>query len=189
VDLHSWISTDLQMAKQRLEGGVVNQIPAERMHEQIDGGGIPPVYVMWHMARHHDLAVNGVLRKREEVVHRFTDRVGISERFWRGLSEGADVDLVDILDPEVVAQYALTTLDESVAWIDSGADLGHLDADAAGPAALHAIDTPADEFDWIYNMWDGKPRSWFLSWEAVGHVSTHTGELVSLRNRMGLSPF
>ena len=38
-------------------------------------------------------------------------------------------------------------------------------------------------------MWDGKPAAWFLQWSAVGHGINHLGELVSIRNRMGLSPF
>ena len=42
---------------------------------------------------------------------------------------------------------------------------------------------------WLYRMWDGKPASFHVRWEAIGHGVTHTGEMVSMRNRMGLSPF
>ncbi len=38
------------------------------MAEQVDGGGVAPVYVAWHTARHQDLAVNGVLRGVDEVL-------------------------------------------------------------------------------------------------------------------------
>ena len=56
-------------------------------------------------------------------------------------------------------------------------------------AALQAIGTPEDRFDWLYSMWDGKPAVWFLQWSAIGHGFNHLGELVSIRNRLGLSPF
>ncbi len=54
---------------------------------------------------------------------------------------------------------------------------------------LRELGVPEDRFDWLYGMWRGKPASFFLSWQAVGHGYNHLGELVSIRNRMGLSPF
>ncbi len=42
---------------------------------------------------------------------------------------------------------------------------------------------------WLFRMWDGKPASFFVSWEDIGHGLNHLGEMVSVRNRMGLSPF
>ena len=42
---------------------------------------------------------------------------------------------------------------------------------------------------WLYRMWAGKPTTWFVQWEAIGHRVNHLGEMVSVRNRLGLSPF
>ena len=42
---------------------------------------------------------------------------------------------------------------------------------------------------WLYAMWSAKPASWFVQWEAIGHRVNHLGEMVSVRNRLGLSPF
>lgn len=193
MDLRSWIVGDLQSSLQRLGGGVLGIIPPDRRRETVDGGGIPPIYVLWHMTRHHDLAINRVLRGVDEVVEQHTDSVGVDERLWRGLSEGADLDLVQVLDPEAVGAYCVATIEETIAWVSGerpdSLDLGTLDDTPDATAALAGIGTPEDDFDWIYSMWDGKPASWFLSWEGIGHVVTHTGELVSIRNRMGLSPF
>lgn len=189
MDLRSWITGDLEMARQRLAGQVLDLIPVERMTEQVDGGGIPPVYVLWHMTRHHDLAVNRVLRGGDEVVHAHTTEVGVDEGLWRGLSEGADLELVAVLDPAAVGRYALAVLDESIRWLSGSAELPDLDAVPDSAAALAALGTPSDDFGWLYRMWEGRPASWFLSWEGIGHITTHTGELVSIRNRMGLSPF
>ena len=46
-----------------------------------------------------------------------------------------------------------------------------------------------DRFDWLYKLWDGKPVSFYLRWEAIGHGYNHLGELTSIRNRMGLRSF
>ena len=163
-------------------------IPPERRTERADGGGIAPVYVLWHLARHHDVAVNGVLRGAGEVVEGWTDRLGIDEDLWRGLAEGEDADLVDVLDPESVGAYALDVCDATAGWLDQHG-LPPMDHRPDTAAALRAIGTPEDRFDWLYSMWDGKPTAWFLQWSAVGHGFNHLGELVSIRNRMGLSPF
>jgi hypothetical protein len=189
ADLRRWILDDLTAARARLDNGVLRLIPPERGAETVDGGGIPPVYVIWHMARHHDVAVNSVLRGVDQIVHSHTDAIGVNDRLYRGLSEGADLDLVALLDPEAVNAYALATIDGTISWIESGASLDTLDDVADSAAMLHAMGTPTDDFDWLYGMWDGKPNRWFLSWEGVDHIVTHTGELVSIRNRMGLSPF
>ena len=54
--LRDWIVADLRSVRDRLARGVVDAIPAERWHERVDGGGIAPVSVAWHVARHHDVA-------------------------------------------------------------------------------------------------------------------------------------
>ncbi|MFV2039474.1 MAG: hypothetical protein ACC660_04465 [Acidimicrobiales bacterium] len=189
MDLRSWIVNDLASARQRLAGGILGCIPTDRLDEQADGGGIAPLYVLWHMTRHHDLAINGVLRGRDEVVHDWTDRLGVSDELWRGLSEGSDTDLVQILDPDAVAGYSLAALDGTIEWLNTAATFDNLDSVPPSSETLSAIGTPPADFDWLYSMWAGKPRYWFLSWEGHGHVVTHTGELVSIRNRMGFSPF
>jgi hypothetical protein len=188
MDLRTWISADLDSLRNRLSNGVLAIIPPDRMAERVDGGGVPAVYVAWHTARHHDLAVNGVLRRCPEVLEEWSTRVGVDTDTWRGLAEGEDHDLVTALDPEAVAAYALAVIDHTKTWIADG-DLSILDTVPDSAAALRAIGTPEDRFDWLYSMWDGKPAAFFLSWEAVGHGYNHLGELTAVRNRMGLSPF
>jgi hypothetical protein len=46
-----------------------------------------------------------------------------------------------------------------------------------------------DELGWLVRMWQGRTVSWLVQWPMLGHVNAHTGEAVSVRNRLGLSPF
>jgi hypothetical protein len=189
VDLGDWIVADLRALSQRLAGGFVQLVPPPRWTERADGGGIAPVYVAWHTARHHDVAVNGVLRAgAPEVLDQWVDAVGRPEDRWRGLAEAEDHDLVDHLDPAAVGNYLLAVIEESARWIaaDGPPDL---DAVPDSAAALTRLGTPRDRFGWLYSMWDAKPAHFFLSWEALGHGYNHLGELISIRNRLGLSPF
>ncbi|MCY4068183.1 MAG: hypothetical protein OXE79_03605 [Acidimicrobiaceae bacterium] len=188
MDLRSWIIGDLLTLRGKLEGGVLKMIPAQQLRQRADGGGIAPSYVLWHLARHHDLAVNGTLRGGGCVVEGWTDRLGVAENLWRGLAEGEDCELTDVLDPEAVGGYALAVFDSTAAWLDEHG-LPEMDSRPDTASALQAIGAPEDRFDWLYSMWDGKPAAWFLQWSAVGHGYNHLGELVSIRNRMGFNPF
>lgn len=187
--LRRWIVDELTSARTRLAGGVIDMIPRAEMSVLADDGGIPAGYVLWHLARHHDVAVNAVLRGRDEVVLDHLEALGVHDRLYRGLAEGADTDLVADLDPDAVAAYALAAIDGTVAWLQAEASLDDLDAVPDAARALAALGTPEDDFDWLYRMWSDKPRRWFLSWTAIGHVVTHTGELVGIRNRLGHNPF
>jgi hypothetical protein len=188
MDLRTWIVNDLGSLSNRLENTIFSVIPASRMPERVDNGGVVATYVAWHTARHHDLAVNGVIRGTDEVLVDWASQVGIDGDTWRGLAEMEDQDLIPQLDPEAVEAYLLAVIENTRAWAAS-ADMSVLDTVPDSAAALERIGTPIDRFDWLYGMWDSKPAPFFLSWEAIGHGYSHLGELTSIRNRMGLSPF
>ena len=46
-----------------------------------------------------------------------------------------------------------------------------------------------DDVPWLYSMWEGKALWWLVQWPVLGHGNAHVGEGISVRNRMGLSPF
>ena len=187
MDLRNWISTELTAIHDRIDRGIVSVVPSARWRERTRGL-TAPVYVAWHTARHHDVAVNAVLRDSREVLDEWRTRVNITSDTWRGLAEGEDHELVDELDPDAVGQYLLAVLRSTVTWLaeDGVPDLAAIpDSDRA----LSRLGTPTDRFDWLYSMWHAKPAHFFLSWEAVGHGFVHLGELTAIRDRMGLSPF
>ncbi len=188
MDLRAWIISDLVSLQTRLAGGVLEQIPHERRAERLDEGGVVPTYALWHMSRHHDVAVNKMIRGVDEVIDSWADRVGVGDDLWRGLAEAQDHELVDVLDPEAVDGYVAAVIEETARWVET-ADLSVLEEVPDSTAALASLGTPEDRFGWLYAMWADKPGSFFLQWEAIGHGYNHLGELISIRNRMGLSPF
>ena len=67
------------------------------------------------------------------------------------------------------------------------ADLDRIPHTAANLTRLGRLDEAA--VPWLYRMWADRPVGWLLQWPVVGHANAHVGEGISIRNRMGLSPF
>jgi hypothetical protein len=75
------------------------------------------------------------------------------------------------------------------AWLDAVA-MSTFDTVPDAPRRLAEVaGIPADDLAWLHSMWAGRTVGWFVQWECIGHGITHVGEMVSVRNRMGLSPF
>jgi len=187
MDLRSWILDDLDLVVARARGGVLNVVPAERWAEQTGEGGSSITFLLWHVARHHDIAVNSVIRQSSLVAENhaaLTDQLGPSI----GLAEAEPVGLAQTLDPEAVAAYYEDVYASTKAWIKD-ADLSALDDTADSASGLDRVGVSRDDVPWLYNMWEAKPASFFVRWEAIGHGINHLGDLTSVRNRMGLSPF
>ncbi len=189
MELRDWILDDLDLVHTRITNQVLGIIPAERWHEQVDGGGSTIVTVLWHLSRHVDVGLNVVLRGADELLGDWAAR--LSDRDVSGgpgLAEAGDTEVVDTLDPRAVAGYWDALMTGAREWA-AGADLSVLDSVPDSAAGLARAGVPRDSYPWLYNMWDAKPGSFYLRWETIGHGITHLGEMVSIRNRMGLSPF
>lgn len=190
MDLHQWMLTDLAAVRTKLFDSVVGLIPTERWHEQADGGGSTVTHLLLHIARHQDLAVNAVARHHELVFAEHRDALGLADAApGAALAEKEDLSLSRLVPPDALVAYATAVFDATRAWLEP---LGSLVLD-------HVPDTPhrltnegglsRDDLPWLYGMWEGKPLWWFVQWPVLGHGNAHVGEGISVRNRMGLSPF
>lgn len=190
VDLHEWISTDLAAMRTRLFDGVLRLVPADRWHESVDGGGATLSGLVLHLARHHDLAVNTVIRGTEPLfAHQAINLELASSGPAIGISETEDRDATAAISPDALVQYATTVFDRTAAWLPTiDRDAFDLLPNAALRLTQHAGLTES-ELPWLFSMWADKKVWWMLQWPVLGHGHTHTGEATSLRNRMGLSPF
>ena len=91
------------------------------------------------------------------------------------------------IDP--LLTYLEAVFDATRQWLDDVATSA-LDTipDTSHRLAANA-ELSIDEVDWLHRMWADKPVWWLVQWPVIGHGHAHVGEAISVRNRMGLSPF
>jgi hypothetical protein len=189
VDVSTWIRADLDAAEARLSGGVVRLVPAERWGEVVDGGGSTMHHLLLHLTRHHDLAVNTVIRDRPPLYLDHRQAMGLGGTATVGISESEERKATSGIDHDALLAYATATFAATRDWLDhiGALVLDTVPAASERIAALAGIDP--DPYRWLHEMWSGKSVSWFVQWPVIGHTNAHVGEMVSIRNRMGLSPF
>ncbi|MEX0846958.1 MAG: DinB family protein [Ilumatobacteraceae bacterium] len=190
MDLRSWLldaHTDLVT---KLTGAVVRQVPTDRWTEQVDGGGSSITWLLVHLARHHDLALTTVVRDHDPIFVEHRTALGLDgTASGAGLTEREDHELSRLVDPDALVTYLDAVFDASRHWLE------HLSMMALDitPDVAHRLEhrahLPTDELDWLYGMWAGRTVAWFVQWPIIGHGNAHLGEAISVRNRMGLSPF
>ena len=189
MDLHGWIAADVTSVRTKLFDTVMGMVPAERWHEQADGGGSTIAGLLLHLSRHQDLALNTVLAGRAPLFAGHRGALGLAEASpAAGLAERESRELTTSVTTDSLTAYVTAVFDSTEAFLGGG----EVDLDAVPDVDdrlrdLAAVD--ADEVPWLFNMWRGKPAWWLLQWPVVGHGHTHAGEAVSIRNRMGYSPF
>jgi hypothetical protein len=187
MDLRRWIDDELALVADRVTAQVLDLVPIERRSEPIDGGS-SITFLLWHIARHHDLAVNAALLGRPQVLEAHSSVAVGDVPVWAGLPEAEDHEFTASLDPHAVADYHAAVNASTRAWL-TDADLAVLDQQIDAPEALTRVGVDEAGFPWLHRMWAGKTGAYFVQWEAVGHQVNHLGEMVAVRNRMGLSPF
>jgi len=190
MDLRQWILTEHDGVRARFVQSVGEIVPIERWKERPGDGGSSIAYLVYHAASHQDVALSSVIDGRTPLRVEWAARLGLDGIAPdQGLGETEVLELTDALALEHLDAYAEAVTDRCRLILDQ-LDVESLDAvpDAAkGLGELAGVDDAAAP--WLFRMWDGKPTSFFVSWEDIGHGLNHLGEMVSVRNRMGLSPF
>lgn len=182
--------SDLASVRSKLFDTVIALVPHDQWGDQADGGGATLNGLLLHLARHHDLAVNAVARDHEPLFLDHRDALGLTHSpVHVGIAEGEDREATRGVHALALVDYVAAVFDRTEAWL---ADLGtlvldtvpHTDLRLTQRALLREHDLP-----WLYRMWEGKPLWWLLQWPVIGHGHAHVGEAVSIRNRLGFSPF
>jgi DinB family protein len=157
--------------------------------------GVNPLgFILWHMARSQDWAVNTAVRGEPEVVR--NARWSNTPLAHPGMGTGFDLDEAALIArtvalPEVIA-YADDVHGHAIAWLD-GVDEAFLDTipDVAGHDAQHAeYQTPGfraemdggPEHDDAMAEKGGLPVWIFLTSVAVTHLHRHLGEVDLLKD-------
>jgi hypothetical protein len=189
MELRDWILNDLDAVAARFDGAVLAHVPVARWRDQ-PGGGSSVAALVFHTAWHADLALNTAVLGEPPRLDTWRNPLGVADRPpYAGLGETEDPTLTALLNLEALMAYAADVHAATVAWVES-ADLDTLDVvppsneRLANVAGVLEHDVP-----WLHGMWRGRPASYFVQWEAVGHRVNHVGEMIAVRGRLGLSPF
>ena len=190
MELHDWMVADLASARSKLFDSVVKLVPTQRWHEQADGGGSTIAGLLLHVARHQDLAVNVVIRNHAPLFAEHAGALGLTDAGpGVALPEKEDFAVTRLVGTDALLEYVTDVFDGSQQWL---ADLGTLALDIE-PNTDYRLTNKAGlaeaDFPWLYGMWAGKALWWLVQWPVIGHAHAHVGEAISIRNRMGLSPF
>ncbi len=196
VDLRTWITDELHSTDARLRSSVLGQVPREfwrtALSSPVEGAPSTSTIagLLFHTTYHHDLAISTAVLDRPPQLADWRSRLGLDGfEPEAGLSEREDDRIVHALDLDALLAYleAVNTLTEG--W---AAKLSTYALDSIAPNCRRLeqrAGVRAEQVPWLHSMWDGKPVAWLVRWEALGHPLNHLGELVALRNLLGLSPF
>ncbi len=189
MDLQKWIVTEHDGVRSRFVQSVRDVVPLERWTER-PGGGSSIAYLVYHVTSHQDIALASVVSGQAPLRADWAARLGLAGvPADRGLGETEVVELADAIALEHLDAYAEAVTERSRALLDA-LDLSALDdVPDSGKGLGELAGVAEDAAPWLFRMWAGKPTSFFVSWEDIGHGLNHLGEMVSVRNRMGLSPF
>lgn len=196
MDVRSWIRDELALFSDRLHGAVVAHVPDDLWRTAVpavvDGGPSSATVagLLFHLSYHHDLAVSTAVLDRPPLLAEWRERLGI-EGFEpeAGLSEQPDGPLVDALDLDALRAYAAQVGATTAVWATRVAAVALDTIPAACRRLTQRAGVRQEVVPWLHTMWDGKPVAWLVQWEAIGHPLNHLGEMVALRNLLGLSPF
>lgn len=204
MDLQQWIAQDHAFVLGRFDSAIGQHVPVERWkggsptHDGgVDGAsahdGVSPTlaWLLFHITVHQDLAINTAIRNQPPLIARHRDDLGIDHLPpWSGLTEAEDPEVTSALDLDRLVDYVRAVNARTSDWIGQLSVMA-LDSVPANSYRLATLaDIPADgAMSWLHSMWDRKPVSWLVQWECIGHGHAHVGEMVGIRNRLGLSPF
>jgi hypothetical protein len=190
MDLRSWLIDAHLDLHDRLRTAVLRLVPTQRWHEQADGGGSSIAALLLHLARHQDLALSTAIRDHAPLYLTHREALGLAEApTWAGLSEREDRAITRAVPAAALLDYVDVVFDATHTWLDH-LSLMALDTvpDTATRLSVRA-ELPHEQVDWLYGMWTDRTVGWFVQWPILGHGHAHVGEAISIRNRMGLSPF
>ncbi|MCB0107976.1 MAG: DinB family protein [Caldilineaceae bacterium] len=150
-------------------------------------------WLLWHMARCEDVAVNTVIRNTAEVLDGdnwpgqlsvSTRHIGTGDTYAEMVALGRNIDI------EALRAYRDAVGRETQAWaqtVDFATLNGFITVEDAHRAALRGAFGPHAQ--WVESLWaDGKrTHAWILVWLAGGHNHSHIGEGYVIRGLLGHS--
>ena len=192
MNLQHWIAADHTSVLTRFDNAIVMHVPVEQW--KVSGGPDAPspsiTWLLFHMTYHQDLALNTAVRNHRPVLAEHRDHLGIGHLPpSAGLSESEDRAVTDAVDIASLREYVDAVAAGTAGWITRLSSMALDTVPSASWRLEHKAGIPADgDLSWLHSMWTGKTVAWFVQWECIGHGHAHVGEMLAIRNRLGLSP-
>ena len=190
MELREWIKGEHEGLRTRFDQSVAAHVPVSQWRERAGSGGSSIAWLVLHTAWHEDLAIRAAVQGEAPLMTAWRPDLGLEKVApWGGLGEAEQEDITAAVDLEALGAYTNAVHDSTGAWLDRAELTALDDVPPAGARIADLADVSVDAVPWLHAMWDGKATAWFVQWEAVGHVQGHLGEMISVRSRLGLSPF
>jgi hypothetical protein len=179
-DLHARMTDDLL-------AGLDDERLRRRPHPAVN----TIAWLLWHMARGEDIAVNRFVADRAQVLDEagWRDRLAVDRRdLGTGMDDGEVDDLSARIDLDALRGYWAAVGRRT---LDVVTTLGAPDLDGA-VTAEHARRVTVDEgaaggrAPWLADGWAGRPRGWFLNQLALVHPYGHLYEGRVVKGLWGL---
>jgi hypothetical protein len=189
MDLKTWIKSEYSMIRPLCRMVVFNAVPAEQLTTKPGANSNSIAWLIWHIARVEDVAINTVIRDVPQVLTRgrWADRLRIDlTQMGTGSSDEEVDDFGKHVDTEQLIAYWDALGADTDAWIKA-LPLESLDE---VPDVRERLKTapgyvsPAGA--WVEDIWNNKPASFFLRWVVIGHGNQHIGEMQAVRGQLGI---
>ena len=151
-------------------------------------------WLLWHMARAEDVAINVVLANRPQVIddEEWPQRLNLARRDGgTGMTDDEVSDFSAKVDIPALRGYraAVGRRTREVAASVRPEELEQ-PIDAAHLRRVVSAGALGENAAWVEQLWDGKTKAWFLCWLGYGHNYMHLGEAWCVRSQAGLAlPF
>lgn len=185
MDLTAWLVAEHDDTAARWRDQVLAVVPPEARRMRLPNGNTM-VWTTWHVARHAALALDVVRGTAGEPDPRLRSFPSEAVAGGAGLQE-VQQPWTDALDPDAVVAHLQAVLADVRGYL-AGVDAAELDRRPDVRAALREARVDEREFGWLAALWDG-PVAFLVRWPMLGHVTHHVGELITVRNLLGHSPF
>lgn len=164
-----------------------NQLPDELLRTAPPGLN-SIAWLLWHMARTEDIAVNGVLRETLPVLERdgWSERLGIdTATIGTGDSSAQTAHLNRDVDLDALKAYRDAVGRETRAFV-STVDFDTLAQPIRGGDRGSAAGAFGPNAAWVQQFWQGRSGVWFLVWLGIGHNYMHLGEAGVISRALGV---
>lgn len=189
LNVRGWIAADFAAIRSRL-WSLIDIVPTSDWHTAVDGGGSTVAHLLLHLARHQDLAIATATRNQPPLFARHAAALGLDgDAPGVCVSEAEDPTVSTRIACGPLVDYVGAVFDATAEWLDITGSMVLETVPTTSARLMRHAALDIDEFGWLHRMWDERPVWWLLQWPVLGHAHAHTGELISLRNRLGLRPF